>query len=407
MTLDVESIRQDFPILQILINGRKLVYLDSAATSQKPGAVIDAVTDFYQNRNANVARGLYSLAEDATLAYEEARGKLGSFINAGNKEEVISVRNTTEAANIVMRGWGEKFVNKGDKMVTTVMEHHSNFVPWQQLARMRGAKLEVADITNDGGLDWDDLEKKMKGAKLFAVSAASNVIGTLNDTKKLCALAHEHGAVCVVDGAQTVPSIKTDVKAMDCDFLMFSGHKMLAPFGSGVLYGKEELLEGMEPFMYGSEMIRSVKKEKSEWNDLPFKFEPGTPDVAAFIGLGVAVDYLKKAGLDEIRRHEVELIKHLLERLPSVEGLEVLGPKDAKKRAGLVAFVMDGIHPHDIAAMLDSDGICVRSGHHCAMPLHERLGVSASTRASVYLYNTKEEIDALVDSLQKVRKVFR
>jgi len=407
MTLDVEKVRRDFPILQTSVNGKKLVYLDSAATSQKPAAVIDTVTDFYTNRNANVARGLYSLAEDATLAYEQVRDKLCSFVNARKKEEIISVRSTTEAANVVMRGWGEKFIGKGDKIVTTVMEHHSNFVPWQQLARMRGAKFDMVDITNDGELDWNDLEKKMKGAKLFAVSAASNVVGTLNDTKKICALAHECGAVCVVDGAQTVPSMKTDVKSIDCDFLMFSGHKMLAPFGSGVLYGKEELLEKMDPFMYGSEMIRSVKKEKSEWNELPFKFESGTPDVAAFIGLGVAVDYLNGVGLDEIRKHEVELITHLLARLPSVDGLEVLGPKDAKKRAGLVAFVMDGIHPHDIAAMLDSDGICVRSGHHCAMPLHERLGVTASTRASVYMYNTEDEIDALVDSLQKVRKVFR
>ena len=407
MTLDVEKVRRDFPILQTSVNGKKLVYLDSAATSQKPAAVIDTVTDFYTNRNANVARGLYSLAEDATLAYEQVRDKLCSFVNARKKEEIISVRSTTEAANVVMRGWGEKFIGKGDKIVTTVMEHHSNFVPWQQLARMRGAKFDMVDITNDGELDWNDLEKKMKGAKLFAVSAASNVVGTLNDTKKICALAHECGAVCVVDGAQTVPSMKTDVKSIDCDFLMFSGHKMLAPFGSGVLYGKEELLEQMDPFMYGSEMIRSVKKEKSEWNELPFKFESGTPDVAAFIGLGVAVDYLNGVGLDEIRKHEVELITHLLARLPSVDGLEVLGPKDAKKRAGLVAFVMDGIHPHDIAAMLDSDGICVRSGHHCAMPLHERLGVTASTRASVYMYNTEDEIDALVDSLQKVRKVFR
>lgn len=406
MTLDVDRIRKDFPILGTTVNGKKLVYLDSAATSQKPAAVIDTVTDFYRNRNANVARGLYSLAEEATFEYEEVRDKVQAFINAEMREEVIFTKNTTEAANIVMRGWGEKFIGKGDKIVTTIMEHHSNFVPWQQLAMRTGAKFEVVDITNDAELDWDSLEKKMKGAKMVAVSAASNVIGTINNTKKICSLAHEHGAICVIDGAQSVPSMKTDVKSMDCDFLMFSGHKMLAPFGSGALYGKQELLEKMDPFLYGSEMIRSVKKGKSEWNDLPFKFESGTPDVAAIIGFGVAVDYLDKVGLDGIREHEISLTKQLLARLPSVEGLEILGPKDAKKRAGLVAFVMDGIHPHDIAAMLDSDGVCVRSGHHCAMPLHERLGVSASTRASVYLYNTKDEIDTLVDSLKKVRKVF-
>ncbi|MDD5172258.1 MAG: cysteine desulfurase [Candidatus ainarchaeum sp.] len=407
MTFDVAKIRKDFPILNITTNGKKLVYLDSAATSQKPAAVIDAVSDFYRNRNANVARGLYSLAEDATVAYEEVRDKVQRFINAPYREEVIFTKNTTEAANIVMRGWGEKFVRKGDRIVTTVMEHHSNFVPWQQLALRTGAKFELVGITNDGELDWADLEKKMKGAKMVAISAASNVIGTINDTRKICKLAHEYGAISIIDGAQSVPSIKTDVKSMDCDFLMFSGHKMLAPFGSGALYGRQELLEKMDPFLYGSEMIRSVKKDKSEWNDLPYKFESGTPDVAAIIGFGVAIDYLNEVGLEDIREHEIALTAHLLKRLPSVEGLEILGPKDAKKRAGLVAFVMDGIHPHDIAAMLDADGICVRSGHHCAMPLHERLGVSASTRASVYLYNTKEEIDSLADSLKNVRKVFR
>ncbi len=407
MTLDVEKIRKDFPILSKTVNGKRLVYLDSAATSQKPASVIDAVTKFYRERNANVARGLYSLAEEATLEYEGVRDKVQMFINAGMREEVIFTNNTTEAANIVMRGWGEKFIQKGDKIVTTVMEHHSNFVPWQQLAQRTGARFEMVDITNEGELDWAGLEKKVKGAKLVAITAASNVIGTLNDAKRICSLAHEHGAICVIDGAQSVPSISTDVKSTDCDFLMFSGHKMLAPFGSGVLYGRQELLEKMDPFLYGSEMIRSVKKEGSEWNELPFKFESGTPDVSAIIGLGVAVDYLNRVGLDGIREHEITLTSYLLKRLSEVEGLEVLGPKDAKKRAGLAAFVMDGIHPHDIAAMLDSDGICVRSGHHCAMPLHERLGVSASTRASVYLYNTKEEIDALIESLKKVRKVFR
>ncbi|NYZ73585.1 cysteine desulfurase [Candidatus Micrarchaeota archaeon] len=407
MTLDVEKIREDFPILGKTVNGKKLVYLDSAATSQKPAAVIDAVTDFYRNRNANVARGLYSMAEEATREYEEVRDKVQAFINAGSREEIVFTKNATEGANIVMRGWGEKFIRKGDRIVTTVMEHHSNFVPWQQLALRTGAEFEMVDITKECELDWNDLEKKMKGAKLVAVSAASNVIGTLNDTKKICSLAHEYGAICVIDGAQSVPSMKTDVKSMDCDFLMFSGHKMLAPFGSGALYGKQELLESMDPFLYGSEMIRSVRKEKSEWNDLPFRFESGTPDVSAVIGFGVAMDYLEKVGLDNIREHEMGLTEHLLARLPEVEGLEILGPKDAGKRAGLVAFVMDGIHPHDIAAMLDSDAICVRSGHHCAMPLHERLGVSASTRASVYLYNKKDEIDALIESLKNVRNVFR
>jgi len=400
------DLRKDFPILDIKVDGKKLVYLDSAATSQKPRQVIEALDGFYRKRNSNVARGLYSLAEEATMAYEGVRAKTRAFINAGKKEEIIFNRNTTEGANAIMRGWGEKFIKTGDRILVTVMEHHSNFVPWQELAKRTGASFEVVDITADGELDWADMEKKAKGAKLLAVSAVSNVVGTINDCKKICSLAAENGAVSVVDGAQSVPSMKTDVRDMGCDFLIFSGHKMLAPFGAGVLYGKEELLQKMDPFLYGSEMIRSVKKEKSEWNDLPYKFEAGTPSVDAVVGLGAAIDYLEKAGMDKIRAHEEALISHMLKRLPEVDKLGILGPKDARKRGGLVAFTMDGVHPHDVAAMLDADGICVRSGHHCAMPLHERLGVEASTRASVYLYNTKEEVDALVESLKKTRKVF-
>lgn len=400
------DVRKDFPILDMEVDGKRLVYLDSAATSQRPRQVIEAVDDFYRSKNSNVARGLYHLAEEATMAYEGVREKVQRFINAEKKEEIIFTRNTTEGANAIMRGWGEKFVKKGDKVVVTAMEHHTNYVPWQQLAKRTGAVFDVVDITDEGELDMADLEKKIKGAKLFAFSAASNVVGTLNDTKRLCALAAENGAVSVVDGAQSVPAIRTDVRDMGCDFLIFSGHKMLAPFGAGVLYGREELLEKMDPFLYGSEMIRSVRKEKSEWNDLPYKFEAGTPSVDAVVGLGAAIDYLEGVGMENIRPHEEELISHMLDRLPEVERLDVLGPKDAKKRAGLVAFTMDKVHPHDVAAMLDADGICVRSGHHCAMPLHERLGVEASTRASVYLYNTREEIDMLIGSLKKTRKVF-
>ncbi|MEW6748867.1 MAG: SufS family cysteine desulfurase [Candidatus Micrarchaeota archaeon] len=405
--MDVSSIRKDFPILSTRPGGKALIYLDSAATSQRPKQVIDAVCDFYKNKNSNVARGLYSIAEQATLGYEGVRDKVRRFINAPKKEEVIFAKNTTEGANLVMRGWGEKFVKSGDRILVTVMEHHSDFVPWQQLAKVKGARLEVVGITEEGELDWADLEKKARGAKLMAFSAASNVLGTMNDTKRICALASENGAVSVVDGAQSVPGMKTDVMSMGCDFLIFSGHKMLAPFGSGVLYGREELLEKMDPFLYGSEMIRSVRKEKSEWNDLPHKFEAGTPSVDAIVGLGAAIDYLDKVGMDRIHSHERMLISHMLERLGEVDGLTVLGPKDAKKRVGLVAFTMERIHPHDVAAMLDADGICVRSGHHCAMPLHELLGIEASTRASVYLYNTKDEVDALAESLKRARKVFK
>jgi cysteine desulfurase/selenocysteine lyase len=286
------------------------------------------------------------------------------------------------------------------------MEHHSNFVPWQQLAAMKGAKLDVVGIDEDGMLDMADFERKMEGAKLTAFSAASNVIGTLTDVKRMCAVARDNGAISVVDGAQSVPSSPTDVRKLGCDMLMFSGHKMLAPFGVGALYGREDVLEGMEPFMYGSEMIRSVSVEKSEWSESPGRFEPGTPDIAAVLGLGVAIGYLKQVGLDRIQAHERSLVSHMLRELAGLDGLKVLGPEDAAKRGPLVAFTLEGVHPHDVAGILAEDGVCVRSGHHCAMPLHERLGIPASTRASVYLYNTKEEIDALVDSLQKAKKVF-
>ncbi|MEW6035810.1 MAG: SufS family cysteine desulfurase [Candidatus Micrarchaeota archaeon] len=400
--LDAKKIRADFPILRT----PGLIYLDSAATSQRPRQVVEAVVRFYEERNSNVARGLYPIAEEATLEFENVREKARRFINAPSSHGVISVKNTTEAANVVMRGWGEKNVKKGGKVVTTVLEHHSNFVPWQQLARMTGARFVVVDVDDEGRIDQADLEKRLKGASLFAFSAASNVTGTLSDARKLCAMSAEAGAVSVVDGAQSVPSMPTDVKRMGCDFLMFSGHKMLAPFGAGVLYGREELLEGMDPFMYGSEMIRNVSAKKSEWNELPYKFEPGTPAVDAVIGLGAALDYLGRLGMGNVRKHEERLVSYMLERLGEVKGLSVIGPRDAGARAGLAAFTLEGVHPHDVAAMLAEDGICVRSGHHCAMPIHEKLKVPATTRASVYIYNLEEEIDMLVSSLQRAKKVF-
>jgi len=407
--LETEKIRQDFPILREKVNGKPLVYLDSAATSQRPTQVIDAVSDFYMHRNANVARGLHKLAEEATSAYEDVRGKVRSFINAGEPEEVIFTKNSTEGINTVMRGWGEKNIKKNDKIVTTILEHHSDFVPWQQLARWKGAKFEVVGITDEGELDMTDFEKKIKGAKIVALSAASNVIGTISDVRKIARmvrdLSHEN-AIIVIDGAQSVPSMPTDVKSMDCDFLVFSGHKMLAPFGSGVLYGKRELLEGMDPFIYGSEMIRKVGMKTSEWNDIPYKFESGTPDVAATIGLGTAIDYLNRIGMENIRAYEKELARYALQRMGEIDMLTILGPHDPGKRVGLVSFTLDDVHPHDVAAILDEDGIAVRSGHHCAMPLHERFGIPASTRASFYIYNTKSEIDALCSSLKRVRKVF-
>jgi cysteine desulfurase/selenocysteine lyase len=413
--LDVEKLRRDFPIFSNKGRAAKRgkgekkkppIYLDSAATSQRPGSVIDACASFYSEHNSNVHRGLYPLAEEATFRFEGVRKKTASFINAKDEREVIFTKNTTESANAIMRGWGEKFISKGDRIVTTIMEHHSNFVPWQELARRRGATLDVVGIDDEGLLDMADLERKAKGSKLVAFTAASNVIGTRTDVQEICSIARDAGAVSVVDGAQSVPSSKTDVRRLGCDFLMFSGHKMLAPFGVGVLYGREDILEGMDPFMYGSEMIRSVSVEKSEWSEPPYRFEPGTPDVTAVIGLGVAIDYLLGIGLDAIKAHEESLVSRMLDELERIDGLTVLGPKDAKKRGPLVAFTLDPVHPHDVAAMLAEDSICVRSGHHCAMPLHERLGIPASTRASVYLYNKKDEIDALAVSLKKAKKAF-
>ena len=396
--MDIEKIRADFPIL------KDIIYLDSAATSQKPVQVIEAVEDFYRTKNSNVARGLYMLAEEATLGYEETREKVAKFINA-NSNEVIFTKNTTEGCNLVMRGYAEKFVKK--KIVTTVMDHHSNFVPWQMAAKKTRAKFEVVDITDDGLIDESDLEKKIKGTEFVAVSAASNVLATKNDVKMICKMAHDEGALCIVDGAQYVPSNPTDVRDIDCDFLSFSGHKMLAPFGVGVLYGKQELLEKMDPFLYGSEMIRVVRKEESTWNDIPHKFESGTPNPAAVAGLSTAIDYLKNLGFENIQNQNHDLTKHLLKRLNEVEDLTVLGPTDINKRGHLAAFTLDDIHPHDVAAILNEDRICVRSGHHCTMPLHERLGIPASTRASLYFYNKKEEIDQLIESLQKARKLFK
>jgi cysteine desulfurase / selenocysteine lyase len=401
--IDASAIRRDFPIFQ---ENPGLVYLDSAATSQRPAQVIDAVSGFYRTYNSNVARGLYPIAERATLAYEGVREKTRGFINAADAAEIVFTRGATECANLIMRGWGEKFIRKGDRIVTTLMEHHSDFVPWQQLAKMKGATFSVVGLNPDGTLDMDDAERKLKGASIFAFSAASNVLGTRTDVRRLCRMAAGAGAISVVDAAQSVPSAPTDVRKLGCDFLMFSGHKMLAPFGSGVLYGRRELLEKMDPFQYGSAMMRSVTTAKTEWNDVPHRFEAGTPLVDAVIGLGAAIDYLNAVGMDEIRSYDESLTEYALRRLGEVRGLGVLGPMKASLRAGIVAFTMDGIHPHDVSAMLAEDNVCVRSGHHCAMPLHSHLGIPASTRASVYLYNLEQDIDRLAASLERAAKIF-
>jgi len=405
--LDVDNIRKDFPIFERKINGKPLVYLDSTATSQRPKQVLDAMRIFSERKNANVARSIHTLAEEATAEYENARKKTARFINAREDREVIFTKNTTESLNIVMRGWGEKFIRPGDKIVTTIMEHHSNFVPWQYLAKKNKARFEVIDVDDEGKLKESELDK-IKGAKIFAVTATSNMLGTINDIRRLCKIAREEGAVSVVDGAQSVPGMPTDVRAIGCDFLAFSGHKMLGPFGIGVLYGRSEILEEMDPFLYGSEMIKKVDINNATWNELPYKFEAGTPPVEEAVGLGAAIDYLNRIGMESIRHHEEDLAMHLLRRIGEIEETRILGPLNPKERTSVLSFEMKGMHPHDVALLLNEEGIAIRTGHHCAMPIHIRMGVPNGTnRAGLYIYNKKEDVDILAEALIRIRKMFK
>lgn len=405
--LNVAAIREDFPILQQLMNGKPLVYLDSAATSQKPEAVIRAMDEYYRKTNANIHRGVYFLAEEATAQYEGARKKIQKFINAKSYREVIYTRNATEAINLVAYSWGRANVHAGDEIVSTVMEHHANIVPWQLLAKEKGAQLKYIGVDENGFLLPGDIEMQITTkTKIVAVTMASNVVGTLTPIKQIIDRAHAVGAICLVDAAQSVPHMPVDVQALDCDFLAFSGHKMLAPF-VGVLYGKRALLENMEPFLGGGDMIREVHLEYSKWNELPWKFEAGTPAIAEAIGLGVAVDYLTALGMENVRAHERELIGYALEKFTGLDGVRVVGPQDPDQRGGVLAFEIAGVHPHDVAQIFDREGICVRAGHHCAMPLHERYGLAATTRASFYVYNAPEEVDKLAATIGKVRQVFK
>lgn len=401
----IEAIgREDFPILTRNINDKPIVYLDSAATAQRPRQVIETVKSFWENSNANVARSLHRLSEEATGAYEETRKKIASFIGC-SESEVIFTRNTTEAINTVMYGYGMHFCGSRDNITTTIMEHHSNFVPWQRLSDKKSSELLVIDIKDDGTLDEGDFEK-IDCARIVAITMASNVLGTINDIKKVCRMAKETGAVTVVDGAQAAPHMKLDVKELGCDFLAFSGHKMLAPFGIGVLYGKKELLESMEPLLYGSEMVKKASTTGFVLNEVPAKFEAGTPTVDAAVGLSAAIDYINKIGIEKIRKHENELTAYAIERLQEC-GARIVGPLDAKKRVGLVSFSLDGVHPHDVSLLLDRDGIAIRSGHHCAMPLHLRLGLPQGTnRASFYIYNSQKDIEALAGSVKKIKEMF-
>src|SRR2546427_2724738 len=391
---NVEKVRQDFPILQRIINGKPFIYLDNAATAQKPRQVIETLDHFYKEYNANIHRGIYKVSEEATAAHEEARAKVARFINARSPNEIVFVRGTTEAINLVAHAWGRKNVGLGDSIMLTEMEHHSNIVPWQLLAREKGASLKYVGISEDGRLVREDVHQHLEEGqvKLIAVTHVSNVLGTINPIRELVREAHKHGSKVLVDGAQSVPHMPIDVQDLDCDFLAFSGHKMCGPTGIGVLYGKRELLQHMEPYQSGGEMIREVHLYEASFKDPPFKFEAGTTDIAGAIGLGVAVDYLSKLGLRNIRDHDRETTKYALEALGGVRGLKVYGPTDPETRGGVVSFNLADVHAHDMASMLDEDGIAVRSGHHCAQPLMERLGVAATTRSTCFLYKTKEWI---------------
>ena len=405
---NVDKIRKDFPILNRKINGKKLIYFDNAATTQKPQQVLDAITNYYENHNANIHRGVHTLSEEASDMYDEAHKKVGKFINAKHPiGEIIFVRNATEAINLVMYGWARYKLQEGDEILSTVMEHHADIVPWQ-LLKNNGVVLKFVDINDDGTLNIDDLKQKISNkTKLVTCVHSSNVVGTINDVKQIGKIAHKHGALFLVDAAQSVPHMPVDVRKIDADFLVFSGHKMLAPMGSGALYGKKAILEKMHPFLAGGDMIKEVKLQESKWNELPWKFEAGTPNVGGGVGLAAAIDYLNKMGMKNIRKHEKELTKYALDRFSELDGVTIYGPTNPDIRGGLITFNLEGIHPHDVASLLDSEyGMAIRSGHHCAQPLTERLGTYSTCRASFYIYNTKEEIDVLIEGLKKVKKIF-
>ncbi len=403
--LDVKKIRDDFPILKRKVNGKPLVYLDNAATSQKPKQVIDVMDEYYSEHNANIHRGVHRLSEESTQLFEDAHKKVSDFINA-DFEEVAFTKNCTEAINLVSYSYGLANLKKGDEIIISKMEHHSNFVPWQQIAKYTGATLRFADINENGEIMLNSLENMLsKRTKIVSIAHMSNVLGTINPVKKIADMVHEYEALLFVDAAQSVPHQPVDVRNVNCDFLAFSGHKMLGPTGIGALYGKKEILESMRPFLFGGDMIREVKFEDTLFNELPWKFEAGTPNIAGAIGFGAAVDYLSKIGMENVEAHGKELVRYAYKKLSGIDGLEIYGP-DADSRGALIAFNLQGIHPHDIAAMLDEDGIAIRGGFHCAMPLMETLGIKASARASFYLYNTKDEIDKLYESLIRTKKFF-
>ena len=404
-TFNVNKIRNDFPILKQQVNGCPLVYLDNGATSQKPQSVIDAIVNYYSTTNSNVHRGVHTMSQQATDGYEGARAKVRQFINASDEREIIFTRNTTEGINLVAHSYGRQNIGPGDDIIVSNMEHHSNIVPWQMLCEETGANLRVVPIDDAGELLMDEYEKMLSSrTKLVSITHVSNALGTILPAAQIARMAHAHGAPILFDGAQAVPHMPVDVQELDCDFYVFSGHKLFGPTGIGILYGKAEYLEAMPPFLGGGEMIKSVTFEKTIYNDLPYKFEGGTPDIAGAIGLGAAIDYVNDLGFDQITAHEDELLRYGTDALSTIEGLKIIGT--AEHKAGILSFVMDLAHPHDIGTILDEQGIAVRTGHHCAQPVMQRFQIPATARASLAFYNTKEDIDALVKGIDRVIEVF-
>jgi cysteine desulfurase / selenocysteine lyase len=409
-TISVEQIRKDFPILQRKVRKDKnLVYLDNAATTQKPIQVINAITDFYTNHNSNIHRAVHALAEEATEAYEMTRDKIAKFLNIKDRQEIVFVRGTTEAINLVAYAWGRQNIREGDIIVTTEYEHHSNIVPWQLLTQEKKGKLEYIAIDDNGELILDQLDQYLATGKvkLVAVSQMSNVLGTITDVATIISKCKKAGVRVLIDGAQSVPHMKVDMEALGCDFFAFSGHKMLGPTGVGVLWAKKELLEQMAPFHGGGDMIREVHKYETTWNDLPYKFEAGTPNIADVIGFAAAIDYLNNIGMDYVRAHEIEITKYALDKLSQINGIKLYGTSDMSKRGGVISFNFADIHPHDLATIIDEDGIAIRSGHHCAQVLMEKLDIAATSRASFYIYNTKDEVDVLINSLSRAARLFK
>ncbi len=406
--LDIAKLKRDFPILERKVNGKRLVYLDSASSAQKPLAVLNAMDECHRNYYANIHRGVYTIAEEATAAFEAARRKVAQFVNAPRAEEIIFTRNATEAINLVAYSWARANLRAGDAIVLSHMEHHSNVVPWQMLAAERGVELRWIPLAPDFRLDLSNLDALLDGARLLAISAMSNVLGTINDIRPLADAAHAHGALVLVDACQYVPHVATDVQQWDADFIAFSSHKLLGPTGIGALWSRLELLEAMPPFLGGGEMIRDVRLDGFTTNDVPWKFEAGTPAIVEAVGFGAAVDYLSALGMDAVRAHEVSLTGYALEALRDRfgESLTIYGPTGVDRRGGAVSFLFDGIHAHDVSQVLDEDAVCVRAGHHCAKPLMRQLGVPATTRASFYLYNDEADVDALVEALAKAQKFF-